>query len=682
MPLDLREAYERGKWLGETYGDVVDVWEIDNEPDIGFGPDNPETYAAFLKAVYLGLKSGADASFRAGEKPEFKLKGRQIAEGQWLERKRGWSSLDRPRASPVRRDSRVIMAPLALPPGPYLERLWNNGVASYTDGFNFHYYGYAEDFTGVYRQFEDAVTRLSALAGRNPKARRAALDDPVSRTESKQLPVFITEYGYGLLDADSRAVVAGRVRQWRWFADVVKQVHALRPEGPMAFLWNPYYEADLNEFGLTMSTPAKLAPDGRRAGWMENRKAEELGNQMSGQLAFSPTDFGSERNAHWMHGIGKKVGEWHASPALAYLWDFAQRNPYRPRAWKVKAPPPSPVVIDLIAGTDMIQDKSSGGYRLAGVSTEWTPQPVRNGRARLILYNFSHAPITGELKVSEPSLVTTAWDKSVTLAPGERRELPVQMAVLGDAWRATSLHIEFVPQRRNVSPAVFATRLYPATYGMTGSTVMDFTFTENTRRHAMLQRRLMATGEPPVYPAGRWLVSDGVRVEETGEGTWRFHVDYLPAEPLRPAVVELPLPEGFTFEGGTLLTLERRLGHVEWAGRRAEDGKSEVGGTEGGVIDPARLKSRAGKAGDMMDVYFRTTNGNLYQTWPRLGVTPVWRQYREDAANFTMGFFGRAELPWRLSDNTPAALVFFLRPAQLPAVFEVRDVKIVRLQAE
>ena len=59
MPLDLREAFERGRWLGATYGDLVAAWEIDNEPDIDFGPDNPETYAAFLKAVYLGLHEGA-----------------------------------------------------------------------------------------------------------------------------------------------------------------------------------------------------------------------------------------------------------------------------------------------------------------------------------------------------------------------------------------------------------------------------------------------------------------------------------------------------------------------------------------------------------------------------------------------------------------------------------------------
>jgi hypothetical protein len=33
-----------------------------------------------------------------------------------------------------------------------------NGLFSYTDAFNYHYYGYAEDFAGVYGQFAEAVS--------------------------------------------------------------------------------------------------------------------------------------------------------------------------------------------------------------------------------------------------------------------------------------------------------------------------------------------------------------------------------------------------------------------------------------------------------------------------------------------------------------------------------------------
>jgi len=37
--------------------------------------------------------------------------------------------------------------------------------------------------------------------------------------------------------------------------------------------------------------------------------------------------------------------------------------------------------------------------------------------------------------------------------------------------------------------------------------------------------------------------------------------------------------------------------------------------------------------------------------------------------------------PWRFAENRPAALVFFFRPEQLPATFEVRGAEIVRFVA-
>jgi hypothetical protein len=56
--LDLSEAYEHGRKLGATFGDLVDAWEVDNEPDLGFVPESAERYTAFLKAMYLGLQRG------------------------------------------------------------------------------------------------------------------------------------------------------------------------------------------------------------------------------------------------------------------------------------------------------------------------------------------------------------------------------------------------------------------------------------------------------------------------------------------------------------------------------------------------------------------------------------------------------------------------------------------------
>lgn len=183
LPLDLREAFERGRWLGATYGDLVDGWEIDNEPDIDFGPDNPETYAAFLKAMYLGLHEGGGSLELGAGSGELRAGSYELGAGSsnWLARKRGGvgfdvrspqlpaysSQLSAHSSQLLAHSSKlrvplVVMAAPALPPGPYFERLCANGILSYTDGFNFHYYGYAEDFSGVYRQFEAAVAELGA----------------------------------------------------------------------------------------------------------------------------------------------------------------------------------------------------------------------------------------------------------------------------------------------------------------------------------------------------------------------------------------------------------------------------------------------------------------------------------------------------------------------------------------
>jgi hypothetical protein len=737
MPLDLREAYERARRLGVAYGDLVDVWEIDNEPDISFCLDNPETYAAFLKAAYLGIKDGLRENLkREPQNPRPHTSAdtglgvhAAVLSSDWLERKRGLvlSSGLRPQTADSSPASRVIMAPLALPPGPYMERLWANGIASYTDGFNFHYYGYAGDFTGVYRQFEDAVDDLDSCH-RSPNAGDRNM-------VTKSMPVFITEYGYGLLDSSSRETVEGRVRQWRWFSSLACQLQHLRPEAPMAFLLDPYFEANLNEFGLTTREPMRMEGLGDEKLETGNLNSEAVGDKTRAShvgpqrspAVLKPSDFGTRDVLPWMRDIGKKIGEVHASPALAFLWDYAKRNPYRPRSWTVKASPASPVVIDFIAGPSMAQEKSSGGYVLQGASTEWTPAPVRTGRGRLILYNFNAHEMTGVLDIAAPSPVTSSWDKRITLEPGERREIPVEITISGETPREHLLRARFQPHATDSAESVFTTTLLPASYGMTAMPVAAFDFPESIRGRARLQARPLEVGEPRLYRDGRWLVTEGVRVEERADGIWRFHIDYLPAEPLRPAVVELPLPEGFIFEAGTLLSLERRKSARE-EGEKPEDGRRMTedrcgdGKPENGDLkpegwkprrnfpkaqlsghktpasgnpglrfqasalpsptpSPSQLKSRAGRAGDMMDVYFRTENGNLYQTWPRLRVNADWSRYIERAENFTMAFFGRAELPWRFTDNKPASLVFFLRPAELPAVFEVRDAQIIRLKA-
>jgi hypothetical protein len=183
LPADLSEAYEHGRKLGATFGDLVDAWEVDNEPDLGFVPESAERYTAFLKATYLGLQRGfAEAKEQSGKskvqsaqplapRPSLSAGARnvQVSDGGRQTSdvsQQGSGSLNNPQVSGFRsqvseRAPLVLMGSLGLPPGPWLERFAANDGFAYTDGFNYHYYGYADDFTGVYQQHEASVTELT-----------------------------------------------------------------------------------------------------------------------------------------------------------------------------------------------------------------------------------------------------------------------------------------------------------------------------------------------------------------------------------------------------------------------------------------------------------------------------------------------------------------------------------------
>ena len=118
LPEDLRAVFAAGRVLRRDFSGLVDAWEMNGEPDVGFCRDLPDRLAAYQKALYLGLK---DASG--------------------------------PGPSPA-----VLMGALALPPGPWLERAAQNGLLDYTDAYNFHFYGHASDLGGViraHRRFAD-----------------------------------------------------------------------------------------------------------------------------------------------------------------------------------------------------------------------------------------------------------------------------------------------------------------------------------------------------------------------------------------------------------------------------------------------------------------------------------------------------------------------------------------------
>ena len=173
---DLRNVYREAEAVARRAGRTVSVWEIFNEPDIGFCRDLPDRSVAAAKAVYLGLKT-------ASGKP-------------------------------------VLLPSLGQPPGPWLERAAANGLLSYGDAFNLHYYGAAGDLgdlLGLTRRF---LRDLSPAAD--------------------QLPLWLTEIGIKTPDEAPDAPWE-RERQTRFFRDTTRTA---ADEGVAGFM--PYAYRDGN----------------------------------------------------------------------------------------------------------------------------------------------------------------------------------------------------------------------------------------------------------------------------------------------------------------------------------------------------------------------------------------------------------------------------------------------------
>ncbi len=612
FPLDVREAYAWARALGEAYGPFVDAWELDNEPDIGWAPENPENFAAYLKACYLGFHDGARvaATTLAPEK-------RRRSLGSSFHKVTAYLAPTGTAAHRQPTMARVTMGSMALPPGPYFQALLRNEALAYTDGFNFHYYGYSEDFSGVYRQFESAITRFAL--GEN-RAR--------GQVERRELPIFITEYGYGLLNADNRGTVAGRVGQWRWFKDVANQTRALGIEAPMAFFLPPYLEHGANEFGLT---------------------ATEL-------PSFAPGDFAATSAPTWMRWLGHRWNNQAITPALAWLMDDATRRASSSRSWTLKVPAASPVVLDIVALDNAVPVKSYGGYLLTRPASEGRLA----GTVEVIGYNFSQRPVSGRLAFSEGLEVTGVGGDArapFTLEPGERRVWRLIVSVAGEAFLKSPCEVKIMADDGSCA-ALMSTALYPNASAMRELLVQSFDFdaTANRPNAARALSRPLASEEPKPGEAGRWLTTGGVAIaEDATSGTWTFGITQFAAVAQRKVTAELPLPSGFNFPSMGMLNLEyRRLG-------------------------PERVPAE-GTTTDMLDVGFRTANGNLYYVWPRLEAATAWRRYGQIKENFSMAFYGRAALPWRFVDNEPVSLVLTFHPKTLPATYEIRGLRIVKYE--
>jgi hypothetical protein len=334
------------------------------------------------------------------------------------------------------------------------------------------------------------------------------------------------------------------------------------------------------------------------------------------------------------------------------------------------------VVLDFIAAPATTQAvKANAGYYLRDMDFITGPEaPRRLGRGRIVLYNFGASPADVTLAWPAELLPTEAegpLTESWRLEPGERREVEVVGSVEGDGFRPTEVSLMAEVRTGEVrTTSRWASRFYPFPGGMLEASRRDFRFAPesaatNRRR---LEKRSLAPEEPALRRDGRWLVTEGVAVEEV-DGGWRFHVTGFAGVGLRPAVAELPLPGGWRMEPGEVLCFRHR----------AIDG---AGAVELSWDHPdARRRRQTGNFGMIAEAYFRTTDGKLFSAGSRTSPTAVWRRYQQGPETFGMRFLGRTTPPWRFEDNTPAALVFFMRPARLPAVYEVRDPHVARWKA-
>jgi hypothetical protein len=406
-------------------------------------------------------------------------------------------------------------------------------------------------------------------------------------------------------------------------------------------------------------------------------------------MVFHAEDFGGGGAEAWMGKIGEAGWRGEVSPALAWLmangalegsrasgnrWPLRKpagaglgRRPALATAdWAARTPAASNVVLDMLPGADALAVKSYQGYwlRTAAGEESWSAE------ATLVIYNFGVSEARVRLRWPagiQPAQteLSGAGEYAASLVAGERREIPVRLSVAAKVFAPSEVRLEAEVRQvggKETETTYWAARFFPWPQGLEARAKRDFTAfsaQDAAVNREQLLNRAHAPEEPALVEHGRWLVTPGVRVEETPDG-WRILIERLPGVGARPAVAELPLPLGWTMPEGTTLSYDYRL--------LAGDGASELRPE----TPEAGLRPLGGRWGDVAESYIRTENGNLFSTVPRLMPKDKWLRYNQNAENLTMHFLGRTSPPWRFLEQKPAALVFFIRPKVLPAVFEVR----------
>ncbi|WP_438483654.1 hypothetical protein [Oleiharenicola lentus] len=203
---DLLSVFASAQSMQKKYGLHVDAWEMVGEPDLGYCTDLPDRLAAFQKAVYLGIKRGAlaygDEKSTIGE--------REQEHGR--------------RPEPF-----VLMGALGNAPGPWLERAARNRLLEYSDAYNFHFYGHAEDFTSVINVHAAFVKRWDSVdRGRSTLVGgwEGAGQERLTVDRSNSLPFWVTESGMNAVDPDDFLNPVRRQLQAEFTVSTAKQALA------------------------------------------------------------------------------------------------------------------------------------------------------------------------------------------------------------------------------------------------------------------------------------------------------------------------------------------------------------------------------------------------------------------------------------------------------------------------
>ena len=326
LPEDLLAVYNGGKLLAHDFAGLVDAWEMVGEPDVGYCTDLPERTVAYQKALYLGIKAGAREA--GGPTPL------------------------------------VLMGALALPPGPWLERATKNGLLGYTDAYNFHFYGYADELTDVikaHRAFmADAISNLKSKIvlcrlrlGTDPESENPILNLKSEILDSRNaalaaLPIWITECGLNAVKPDDFLNAERRKLHADFTVSTAQQALA----SPDVAVFMPFILVDHHDpYALTTASDQPLPA------W--NAYAQFI------------------RDHPW--------------PARTLA-----RSPVRlqPSAVAQGKPPvdPNPVVLQWMPdNATTLPHKVAGTYRFIGNG------PIK-GEIRL--YNFSDNPVSGRLQIT------------------------------------------------------------------------------------------------------------------------------------------------------------------------------------------------------------------------------------------------------------------------------------------